>query len=69
MERMAYIVDVEQTIKNLIKSKITLYIMTASSSYVITIFFFVTKLINPFKDPMSMYSMTCLTSPSRKKQV
>lgn len=55
MQRMTYIMDIEQTIENLFKRNGTLYVMTASSSSVITSFFFATKSIKPFKEPISMY--------------
>lgn len=69
MYGMPDVMDIMQSIQDLSKSITTLKIIAAISSSESTNFLAATNWITFLSAPMSIYSITCLTSPSWKKQV
>ena len=69
MDGMPHIVDIVQSVQDLTNARTTLKMIAAISSSDRTSFFAATSWITFLSAPMSMYSITCFTSPSWKKQV
>lgn len=69
MDGVPHIMDIMQSIQNLFNPRTTLNIIEAISSSDSASFFAAINWITFLSAPMSMYSITCLTNPSWKKQV
>lgn len=69
MYGMPHVMDIVQSIQDLSNPIATLKIIAAISSSESASFLVATNWITFLSAPMSIYSITCLTSPSWKKQV